>query len=191
MTRAPRTARTQRRPNGLSVTRKPCVCKFLQRTAAEPGEPIVFDQSVSEYHITRPRGGHWIIFHCPQCGGAAPQSTRRELFAWVTSAEVDRLEELTRDLKTVDEAIRALGKPAHDMPRGLQIRTKQTPKVPSRVTSYRVFTFTRLSTTADVELTDYGVDGIRFTFQGKYLGKPKRRPRKGPKHAGAGRPTTR
>jgi len=33
-----------------------------------------------------------------------------------------------------------------------------------------MITFTRLSETADVALIDYGVKGIKFTFQGKYLG---------------------
>src|SRR6266508_5430846 len=40
----------------------------------------------------------------------------------------------------------------------------------SKTTSYRMITFTRLSETADVALIDYGVKGIKFTFQGKYLG---------------------
>ena len=40
----------------------------------------------------------------------------------------------------------------------------------TKPTSYRMITFTRLSETADVALIDYGVKGIKFTFQGKYLG---------------------
>jgi hypothetical protein len=51
------------------------------------------------------------------CGGAAPKSTRGELFALVTQEEADRLDALTADIKTV-EAIRVLGQPDDDMPRG-------------------------------------------------------------------------
>jgi hypothetical protein len=60
----------------------------------------------------------------------------------------------------------------------MTVRTKATRRPPSRITSYRVLRFKKLSDTADVELIDYGVDGIRFTFQGKYLGKAPARRRK-------------
>jgi Na+/phosphate symporter len=101
------------------------------------------------------------------CGGAAPASRRRELFAQVTEAEIDRLHGLTADISSVREAIRLLGKPDEDLHDGLRVRTKATRRAPSRVRTYRLLRFKQLSDTADVELVDYRTDGIRFTFQGK------------------------
>jgi hypothetical protein len=162
----------RRKPNPLSVTTVACKCRFLERAAAEPEESIVFDEAMREYHITNRSGGYLLIYHCPSCGGVAPLSKRHEHFAFLTRAETDRLETLTADIKTVDQAIAVLGKPDHDNPRGLSIQTPGTSKVPSEVASYRVLTFKRLSDVADVSVTDYGVRGVRVTFQGKYSGKP-------------------
>lgn len=178
----------RQKPNSLSVTSTPCRCRYLERAAAEPKELIVFDEEMHEYHITNPHGGYLLIYHCPFCGGAAPLSKRHERFATVTRAEADRLDRLTARFKIVDEAIVALGRPDDDNPRGLRIQAPATSKVPSKVTSYRTLTFKRLSDVADVVLTDYGVEGIRFTFQGKYLGKAVGLSRKG-KRASRGRPT--
>jgi hypothetical protein len=124
------------------------------------------------------------------CGGAAPRSKRHELFATITQAEADRLEELTASLRTVDEAVAALGKPNHDMPHGMREHSPATAKKPSRVASYRTLLFNRLSDVADVTLTDYGIHGIRFTFNGKYLGKPSSRTKKN-RGRRRGRPTKR
>jgi hypothetical protein len=180
---------TPRKPSPRSVTSSPCRCRFLERTAAEPNEAITFEEDVNEYHIVRPQGGHWIVVHCPMCGGAAPRSKSHELFATITEAEADRLEELTGSLRTVNEAIALLGKPDHDMPHGMREHSPATSKAGSRIASYRTLLFTRLSDTADVTLTDYGIHGVRCTFHGKYLGKPTRRKKeRAPRR---GRPTKR
>jgi hypothetical protein len=167
---------TRKRPNPRSVTSARCRCGHLERLASGPDEPIVLDSEMNEYHLVRPKGGYWIVFHCPQCGGAAPASRRATRFAVLTDAEEDRLHQLTAGLESVAEAIKALGKPDHDQPHGLRIKTNATATKPAQVNSYRTLIFKRLSKTADVILTDYGVQGIRFTFQGKYLGKPRGRP---------------
>jgi hypothetical protein len=101
----------RRKPNGMSVTSTACKCKWLERAAAEPTDPVVCDELTGEYHITKPGGGHMVIYHCPFCGGAAPLSRRDELFAHITHAEADRLHALTAGFKTVDQAIAALGAP--------------------------------------------------------------------------------
>jgi hypothetical protein len=166
----------KRKPNAKSVTAVPCKCRFLERAAAEPKQAIVFDQDLNEYHIVNPGGGYWLIYHCPSCGGAAPASRRHELFATVTMAEEKRLRTLTGGLKTIQEAVAAFGKPQHDYAHGLRIHNPAKGKKPPEVRSYRTLRFTRLSEVADVTLTDYREEGIRFSFQGKYLGKSKGRP---------------
>jgi hypothetical protein len=58
MNRTPGLSLTARRtPKAKSATRARCTCRFLERTAAEPNEPIVFDADLNEYHPPRPQGG--------------------------------------------------------------------------------------------------------------------------------------
>ena len=85
-----------------------------------------------------------------------------------------RLVELTRNLKSVDQAIRALGRPDRIVAGGLRVRTPPKGRRPPRVQDYRVLIFTKMSDTADVELADGGPEGISFSFCGKYLGKQQR-----------------
>jgi hypothetical protein len=130
---------------------------------------------LNEYHLTYggDARGHWMIYHCPFCGGAAPRSKRETLFAQITDAESRRLHELTRDVRTVEVAIARFGPPDHDLVDGLTMQTPATDTEPSKVSSYRVLTYDRLSETADVHFTDYGPErGLRMTLQSKYIGKP-------------------
>jgi hypothetical protein len=161
-----------RKPTFASVTTKPCECRWPQDVSAEPENGVAFDAQTNEYQFRTPSGGSLTIYHCPFCGGAMPRSKRADLFARITEAELQRLTKLTSKLKSVADAIRVLGKPAHDHPHGLAVRTPAKGRRPPGVASYRVLTFTRASDTADVELIDYGPKGIRFTYQGKYLGRP-------------------
>ena len=161
----------RKKPTSMSETANPCKCRWLERMSSEPDEPISFDDASGEYHITKPRGGYLVIYHCPFCGGAAPLSRRHELFADISDAEVERLRRVTARVKTVQQAIKVLGKPDHDAAQGLTVHTPAKGRRRPRVVSYRVLTFTRLSDTADVEVVDCGTNGIRVSFQGKYLGR--------------------
>jgi len=162
---------TRHKPTFASVTTKPCTCNWPRDVSAEPENSIRFDEATGEYNFIMPSGGQLNIYHCPFCGGVMPRSKRAELFAYVSEAEVERLDKLTRKLQSVDEAVRVLGSPDRDMPSGLRVRTPAKGRHAPRVASYRVLTFTQLSDTADVELADWGPEGIRFSFRGKYLGK--------------------
>src|SRR5688572_4568394 len=163
-----------RKPHGQSVTSKPCGCSFLEASAAEPKGLVIFDERMGEYQFRRPDGsGAGPIYHCPFCGGAAPKSKRASFFARVTWAEVARLKKLTAGITTVQEAIDRLGTPESDRADGMMVQTPASETEPSRTTSYRVVRFTHLSNKADVDLIDYGMKGIKFTFVGKYLGESK------------------
>jgi hypothetical protein len=166
------------KPTFASVTTVRCTCDYLQHAAAEPFSPIVFDAEMNEYQITHTTPAGVVcsarIFHCPSCGGAAPRSQRGTRFAHVTSHERARLQELFSSVTTVDAAIAKLGQPDQDMPNGLTTISPATDTEPSQSVSYRVLMYTAISETADVSLTDFGPDrGLRFSLQGKYLGKPK------------------
>jgi hypothetical protein len=163
-----------RKPTFASVTTKPCACNWPRDVSREPENSGRFDESTGEYEFITRSGGKLNIYHCPFCGGAMPQSRRAELFAYISEAEVARLDELTRNLGSVDEAVRVLGPPETDVAAGLRERTPSGGRRPPRVASYRVLTFTGLSDTADVQLIDCSPQGIRFSYVGKYLGARKR-----------------
>jgi len=162
------------------VTTVPCRCKYLERASDDPENPIFFDADVNEYNyrgIGKSRST-WGIRHCPWCGGAAPKSKRASLFATVTREEEQRLRDITRGLKSVEDVIEKFGKPDHEMAEGLVTKSAESDTEPSKIRSYRVLHYFRLSETADVHFTDYE-GGVRATFQGKYLGKPKKGPSRG------------
>ncbi len=165
-----------RKPTFASVTTKPCKCGWAQNVAAEPYNSVVFDSDTNEYQFRTPKGGSLAIYHCPFCGGVMPRSKRAELFAYINEAERNRLASLTAGVNSVADAIRVFGKPQHDHPRGLVVQTPAKGRRPPSVASYRVLRFTRASDTADVELIDYGPQGVRVQLRAKYLGRP-RRPR--------------
>jgi hypothetical protein len=86
--------RGPRKPTQFSVTAVPCTCRFLERASEEPTSPIVFDAHTSEFHMNnvgKGRTGHTVVYHRRFCGGAAPLSKRRTLFATITPTESTRL----------------------------------------------------------------------------------------------------
>jgi hypothetical protein len=165
------------KPTFASVTSTRCTCKYLERASEEPDVPIVFDAEMNEFHIKSvgENPGYSMIYHCPWCGGVAPTSKRASLFARVTNKEEQRLRDLTRGATTLDDVISKFGKPDHDMHEGLITRSRESDTEPSKIKMYRTLHYLGLSTTADVHFTDFGPDGgVRATFQGKYLGAPKK-----------------
>ena len=106
-------------PTFASVTDQPCKCDYLQRRAADPECPIIFDDRVGEYQFTYQKPGAeglstLVIFHCPFCGGAAPESKRDLLFALIPSEEEERIATLLRPIHSLDDAIKLLGTPDYD-----------------------------------------------------------------------------
>jgi hypothetical protein len=107
----------------------------------------------------------------------------------VPQAEVERLKRLTANLKTSDEALAVLGKPDRREARGLTVHTPERGRRPARVETFPTMTFSKLSRVADVTLADYGPKGVGFSFSAKYIGKPKRTPRRSRAASRSGRMT--
>jgi hypothetical protein len=102
----------------------------------------------------------------------APRSQRDRQFAVLTWDEIRRLEALTHDVRTPDEAVTRFGSPNVERLRGTTVRLPGTDTEPERVESYRTMTFTGLSDTAEVVLVDYGVGGVKWQYAPKYIGRP-------------------
>lgn len=147
--------------------RPECNCGALARMTGDPTNSIEFDARLNEYHIMRRGGsGYSLIYFCPFCGGPVPKSRRSQLFHQLADAERHRLTELTKDLRTVQEVIAALGEPDA---KGLSM-TVTTPEKEGRPESsqtYPVMTYSKLSDTASVNVQIYPTDRVAITFQGK------------------------
>jgi hypothetical protein len=140
----------RRKPTHASVTDLACTCGYLERRSSESRSPIVFDETVNEYHIENvgKNSGHLVIYHCPFCGGTAPQSKRASLFAVITHDESARLQDLAAGFKSIAEAVKKLGKPDGDLAVGISQGSRPSESEAPTVTSYRTLTYTRLSKSA-------------------------------------------
>jgi hypothetical protein len=151
-----------------SVTEVPCTCGYLGRLAERPKLPIKFNELFNEYYITSGSTEQdrveIAIYHCPFCGGAAPESRRGEFFATISDDEAKRLWVLVSGVKTLDDAFRILGTPDCDQPVKLPegMHYKAT----------RVLTYSRLSTVAEVQVTVHSNNEVEVTIAGKYKGAP-------------------
>ncbi|MHB2020891.1 MAG: hypothetical protein ACYCW6_28475 [Candidatus Xenobia bacterium] len=166
-----------RKPTNLSVTGKPCICGYLERAADNDEIPIVFDARLNEYNYEYSiaagdctHKGSLRIYHCPFCGGAAPQSKRALMFTVVQPAEKRRLNKLLEKVHTIQDAIQLLGPPDDDNWSGETVdRSEKDGKAPTSE-SFRALRYYRLSETATVCITDHNRDRVHVTFQGKYMG---------------------
>jgi hypothetical protein len=170
------------KPTFASVTEEPCACGSLEHAADDPRSPIMYDARLNEFHFEYPspcgdsdcgRGkASLMIYHCPFCGGAAPKSKRVLLFAVILPEEQGRLYKLLGGIKTLDEALQALGPPDEDNPHGLTEKKKEREGTAPTVESFRVLRYSRLSPTADVYITQSRTGDAHFWLSGKYLGPP-------------------
>jgi hypothetical protein len=149
----------------------PCQCGFLEGEANHPDSPIRFDAKLNEYHfihhMSTGEEAKMMIYHCPFCGGRAPESRRDELFHRLTEAERHRLFKLTERLRTLDQVIAAFGQPDLDQPVGLVKVTPERDGKPETTESCRVVIYTKLSDTADVHVKVHPTNRVAFSFSAK------------------------
>jgi hypothetical protein len=169
-------------PTYASVTERPCTCQYLEHAADDPRSPIVYDRTLKEYNFEYPSPcgdgtcevgkASLRIYHCPFCGGAAPESKRGLLFAVVPPEEEGRLYKLLGSIKTLDRAMQVLGPPDDDNPHGLREEHPEREGSAPTVESFRTLRYFDLSETADVNIAESRTGGVHFWLQGKYLGPP-------------------
>jgi hypothetical protein len=140
--------------------------------------PIKFDRRFNEYHFraSSKRDGsvsEVVIYHCPFCGGTAPESTRSQSFAVVGQGERERLLRLLADVKSAEDVVPVLGKPNSDR------------KVRSNAGAQRTLVYSHLSDVADIYVSVTPDKRVSASIAPKYLkeGGRVRRRRAGPKRA--------
>ena len=156
---------------------QPCECGYLDREASDPDSPIQFDRELNEYYfahqITHDGGtqakGKLSLYHCPFCGGRAPESRRDDLFHRLTEAERQRLMRITKDLKTVQEVVSAFGEPDIRQHSGMVIIKPGRADEPECSQSYPVMIYKGLSEVSDVDVIVYPDDKVGITLRSKPL----------------------
>src|SRR5262249_39745658 len=155
---------------------------YLEHAADDPTSPIVFDTELNEYHFEYIGScgqdecgqgkSYLMIYHCPFCGGTAPESKRGSLFAVIQPEEERRLYKLLGGIKSLKDAIQILGLPDDDNPCGVTMKGPESDGAAPTTQSFRTLRYSRLSETADLCITDYRSNGVHFSLQGKYIGPP-------------------
>ena len=157
-----------------SVTEVLCTCRFLDDSAADASSTFKFDADLKEFHLEYAGvngKARMVIYHCPFCGGAAPESQRDRLFAVISSAEEKRLFSLLNNVRTIHDAIEALGPPDLDRPNGVGWRRREDEQTPPETERFRSIIYSQLSDVADIHLTVYPNGNVHASLQGKYVGK--------------------
>ena len=170
------------KPTYASVTAELCTCHYLEHAADDSRSPIVYDAKLNEYNFEypSPRGagkdetvkGSLRIYHCPFCGGAAPESKRGLLFAVIPSEETRRLYKILGSIETLDQAIQIFGPPDDDNPRGLTETQPEREGTAPTIETFRTIRYFGLSETADVIIAETRTGGVHFWLQGKHLAEP-------------------
>lgn len=149
-----------------------CGCNWFERAAKDDSIPVVFHEMMHEYHLIHNDGrGHSLFYHCPFCGGKAPQSLRGTYWTDVSHKESSRLQALTRGITTPEELFAAFGKPDQDFEMSGSSTTPGTDDSPPETTlGPRRVVFKSLSDTADVNVRIDRYDRLKFSFTGRYIG---------------------
>jgi hypothetical protein len=155
-----------------SKTDLPCDCGYLDRATKDPDHPIEFDVRLNEFNFIH-AGGKFRIYHCPFCGGKAPESVRATLFSRVSRDEQERLFRIADAFKTFDEVVALIGHPDVDVPMGSWAGTPQPDDEAPRTSAFRHVTYSKLSESADLHF-DLHPDGrvASYSVSGRYLGTP-------------------
>ena len=159
--------------SAFSKTDEFCDCGILEEAADNPYLPIEFNESLNEFHLVynvNGGEGRFTFWHCPLCGGRAPESKRALMFKKLTVEERSRLVELTKHLKTLDEVISSLGKPDKDDAAGVMMELPETENTPPIDQSYRSLVYENLSDIANIHVTVYPNERVGISFVGKYIG---------------------
>lgn len=156
-----------------SVTDRKCACNWFENAAAEPQIPVEYDAETNEFHLMyrAENGGFASMYHCPFCGGAAPESIRDSLFEHLSHEESLRLSELTKGLKTETDVVFAFGEPNEVIENGGGTLSPETETSPPVHEYFRSLRYSGLSETADVHV-EVKLDGrAGFSFVGKFKDK--------------------
>lgn len=153
-----------------------CVCNWLLEAMEDPRFPVEYDSETNQFklicRLSENEVGYTVLHYCPLCGGKAPDIRQQQLFAQMSQQELNRLQALTNEIKSIEDALRILGEPEMDVPQTAQSALMEEEEEMEEF--MRSLTYENLSETAVVHITDFANGHVRIVFQEKYIGKFKR-----------------
>ena len=92
-----------------------CHCDWLKNAANDPRFPIEYDAQSNTFKLQCQLGdgnlGYAVLNYCPFCAGLAPDLRKEKIFTHISEQERQRLQEITRQIKSIEDAFRILGEP--------------------------------------------------------------------------------
>jgi len=156
------------------ISLKTCHCDWLKNAANDARFPVVYDGQSNAFKLQCQLDdgtlGYAVLNYCPFCGGKAPDLREEQIFTHISEQERRRLQELTRQIKTIEDAFRVLGEPQRmDSPSQLETQLAQAESELLRAA--RSLTYQNLSETAIIHITEYEQGNLSIVIQEKFLGK--------------------
>jgi len=152
-------------------TTRICHCDWLKNAANDERFPVEYDAQSDTFKLQCQLGdgnlGYTVLYYCPFCGGKAPNLRKESTFARISEQERLRLQELTRQIKSIEDAFRILGKPETSSLLEAQLSQAEN----ELLQAARSLTYQNISETAIIHITEYEQDGgVSIVIQEKYLG---------------------
>ena len=150
---------------------KTCTCDWLKNAADDERFPIEYDEESNEFKLRCDLGegqrGYTVMHFCPFCGGKAPDIKKERTFSRISEQEFIRLQEITRHIRSIEDAFRILGKPELGKPE------PGNPEMGEQelLEAAHSLTYQNISETATIHITEYEQGQVRIVIQEKFLGK--------------------
>ncbi len=157
---------------------KTCTCDWLKNAADDARFPIEYDRESNEFKLCCQLGGgeigYTVLHYCPFCGGKAPDIRKEQTFAQISEQEFLRLQELTRQINSIEDAFRILGKPELGNPElgEAELGEPELGQAEQELLEVvRSLTYQNVSDTAVIHITEYEQGNVRIVIQEKYIGR--------------------
>lgn len=155
--------------------KKKCDCGTVENASQEPQHPIRFDPELNEYYIALDTTGkgRMMIYYCPFCGGAVPESRRSSLFMHVPTMERWRIIRLLKGVKTISDVLARFGPPDEDaeVPSVIGHPIKDGESTGGEILWQRTLLYRNISETADVKFSVGEKESVRPSWSAKSKGK--------------------
>jgi len=144
---------------------KTCTCDWLKNAAEDARFPVDYDEESNQFklrcQLEDGELGYIVLHFCPFCGGKAPDIKKERTFACISEQEFLRLQELTRQIQSIEDAFRILGEPEFGVGGAEQ----------ELLEAARSLTYQNISETATIHITEYEQGKVRIVIQEKFIGK--------------------
>jgi hypothetical protein len=150
---------------------KECRCGITASISEDVCSPVKFSEEKGAYTLEwRSNTGipnSFVVRFCPFCGGQMLPPRQTSLFTAIPPAERVRLNELLKDVLTLEDALNVLGKPDSDDSTGFGIHTPAKAGQFAHTIYPRVLTYGKLSEFANVRIIEDQVSGLKVFYEGK------------------------